>query len=119
MKDFLQINSMFVAPFRGAWIEIKTSTVKVSELGSLPLGERGLKSVKQPIVNRRFKSLPLGERGLKLKVYLIYRCNWKSLPLGERGLKLSCLVVIVYAKSSLPLGERGLKSCTDCCRRAP
>ena len=76
-----------VAPFAGAWIEIRTKCLKLLVRWSLPSRERGLKCswlLKSGMVSA---SLPSRERGLKYPLpNLCQRTRW-SLPSRERGLK--------------------------------
>ena len=98
---------------------------------SLPLRERGLKSVSDPKISARnlvaplagawieiFEeektasdsvSLPLRERGLKSDSKIADPRHVTSLPLRERGLKYSTFFPSFSQKESLPLRERGLK----------
>ena len=57
-----------VAPFTGAWIEIKAEDARVRKLLSLPSRERGLKFDQAHLVGADGASLPSRERGLKLEV---------------------------------------------------
>ena len=55
-----------VAPLVGAWIEISMASAYIGiPSGSLPLWERGLKSVTLVVLFILTESLPLWERGLK------------------------------------------------------
>ena len=56
---------MSVAPFAGAWIEIKKASESVDKLGSLRSPERGLKSLGIHKCLQRDTSLRSPERGLK------------------------------------------------------
>ena len=59
---------------------------------SLPLWERGLKSVISKTKLSPISSLPLWERGLKSDVGVPFKtANSTSLPLWERGLKFTAL----------------------------
>ena len=58
--------SASVAPFAGAWIEIMTDIYLLHTLLSLPSRERGLKYFKGTATAAYDSSLPSRERGLKL-----------------------------------------------------
>ena len=61
------IRQTTVAPFTGAWIEIRRAgRVPVRSCVSLPSRERGLKFGDTPLVAYLDRSLPSRERGLKL-----------------------------------------------------
>ena len=118
-----------VAPLAGAWIEIVAGkTGSALPTLSLPLRERGLKSIRPGSMPRLTLSLPLRERGLKLQPGC--RCSssprvaplagaWiemagievncpeleTSLPLRERGLKFWCSCIILWIKSRSPCGS--------------
>ena len=58
---------LIVAPFSGAWIEISTASyVFANTSGSLPSRERGLKYLRQLLGEGFLASLPSRERELKL-----------------------------------------------------
>ena len=54
-----------VAPYAGAWIEIRILIVVALVLPSLPTRERGLKWHRLAKGEKNFESLPTRERGLK------------------------------------------------------
>ena len=54
-----------VAPFTGAWIEIRRCVVGLCSPTSLPSRERGLKSTWSVEPSAKGRSLPSRERGLK------------------------------------------------------
>ena len=76
-----------VAPFAGAWIEIRKSNAFSCPSSSLPSRERGLKCqcIKRCGVHE--VSLPSRERGLKCTQGKGVNNLWASLPSRERGLK--------------------------------
>ena len=76
-----------VAPFAGAWIEMPKCKNTIRELKSLPSRERGLKYVTPFVYVRYSKSLPSRERGLKLYRHRKKHGKIESLPSRERGLK--------------------------------
>ena len=82
-----------VAPFAGAWIEIRCMSAASRSTWSLPSRERGLKFEKCTFEQVPKKSLPSRERGLKFRRA---RCCLKrhraSLPSRERGLKCRCKI---------------------------
>ena len=100
-----------VAPFTGAWIEILFSKeVNYDIKGRSLYGsvDWNPKTIVQDIL--KDLSLPLRERGLK-SVRTIE--DWEageSLPLRERGLKYHGQARLSVEAWSLPLRERGLKS---------
>ena len=55
-----------VAPYVGAWIEMTISGVSIAAHMSLPMWERGLKSIVLRQADPFLMSLPMWERGLKL-----------------------------------------------------
>ena len=77
-----------VAPFAGAWIEIRSRYRTGRLSGSLPSRERGLKFLKFSHKAEIVRSLPSRERGLKWKLASGFDSDWGSLPSRERGLKL-------------------------------
>ena len=77
-----------VAPLAGAWIEISSyGEAGMNVAWSLPLRERGLKSLYDYQEEAVKASLPLRERGLKLSPWTLSKGGIMSLPLRERGLK--------------------------------
>ena len=65
-----------VAPFAGAWIEIRIdSSASHFPASSLPSRERGLKYSCSPFFFLRFRSLPSRERGLKLMLFYNILCT--------------------------------------------
>ena len=78
---------VWVAPLVGAWIEIYDFPLIISDFGSLPLWERGLKCWVTVRALKEWVSLPLWERGLKFAAVEIVDWSFVSLPLWERGLK--------------------------------
>ena len=67
-----------VAPFAGAWIEMKIQEHQMDKNEmSLPSRERGLKCKTAPLSHRLDQSLPSRERGLKLPPAqgLFFRCK--------------------------------------------
>jgi len=69
-----------VAPRAGAWIEIVKFAFNLAELKSLPVRERGLKSLCLWILFRQSKSLPVRERGLKLPCQLLSNIRLSVAP---------------------------------------
>ena len=61
----LLVSRRQVAPFTGAWIEIRFPPPQTTCQGSLPSRERGLKFPLRDQRQRAYMSLPSRERGLK------------------------------------------------------
>ncbi len=76
-----------VAPFTGAWIEIDSEWQYQTRCASLPSRERGLKFEDPKPVKRLHESLPSRERGLKCESWRTLHAGGQSLPSRERGLK--------------------------------
>ena len=86
--NFIMSDAFIVAPFVGAWIEIRLiPSNKRLRQGSLPSWERGLKSDNADLLRIPFASLPSWERGLKFTPSSCAPIGVESLPSWERGLK--------------------------------
>ena len=124
---------LFVAPFAGAWIEIRMPWTRLQGRQSLPSRERGLKYLSYTSTYLTRQSLPSRERGLKSVIVdttaktelgrsLRGSVDWnsnqynkchkyhKSLPSRERGLKWWRIILNSGFLWSLPSWECGLKS---------
>ena len=86
-----QRTSFSVAPFTGAWIEIMKYLLHICRIRSLPSRERGLKSACRWYGQGRRRSLPSRERGLKSVLCGRPWPTSRSLPSRERGLKYALL----------------------------
>ena len=99
-----------VAPLVGAWIEIRPFLLMLSlHRTSLPLWERGLKSLSLRRKICAFGSLPLWERGLKSCPRTCPRQNAPVAPLVGAWIEISWALRRISGLESLPLRERGLK----------
>ena len=120
-----------VAPFAGAWIEIRKSGSTSFLTPSLPSRERGLKfEVPQLVVGRdliapfagawieitlllnsccSFPVAPFAGAWIEIRVLLLGQLSGGSLPSRERGLKCLVMRSKTYLDRSLPSRERGLK----------
>ena len=76
-----------VAPFTGAWVEIKISSCRIRRILSLPSRKRGLKLIGPVPIYCQNRSLPSRERGLKYFARTPRPDRAQSLPSRERGLK--------------------------------
>ena len=91
-----------VAPFAGAWIEMKKWLHGKLMLQSLPSRERGLKSPIENDNSGKLSSLPSRERGLKFTHRLLPLLLNQSLPSRERGLKLINVLQFDYVFAVAP-----------------
>ena len=86
-----------VAPYTGAWIEIKKFCHHHLQTPSLPTRERGLKSSRYSCDRRLLDVAPY--TGAWIEMYLmshIERDESGSLPTRERGLKYNGLQIFIY-----------------------
>ena len=98
-----------VAPFTGAWIEISATMACPASCPSLPSRERGLKYQTLDTARITLASLPSRERGLKSDCMVQGHRRRRSLPSRERGLKYRMRRWGPRWCQSLPSRERGLK----------
>ena len=85
------ITSNMVAPLAGAWIEINGYFVFNEKSNmSLPLRERGLKSIQKDSGLTTYESLPLRERGLKSKGRKVYQRISIVAPLAGAWIEIVC-----------------------------
>ena len=99
-----------VAPFTGAWIEIRCSLCISNSGASRSLhGGVDWNKLDQEKTNCNNQSLPSRGRGLKLWTKTVWTYTDKSLPSRGRGLKLERLRDELNKKMSLPSRGRGLK----------
>ena len=99
-----------VAPYAGAWIEIRICPRKAFRERSLPMRERGLKSYNAIFSPSLTQSLPMRERGLKY--FKRDRCSQPApvAPYAGAWIEISILRLRESnAALSLPMRERGLK----------
>ena len=105
--NLITCERIFVAPFAGAWIEIRETQKGTNMKKSLPSRERGLKSllVYQDYLN--FVSLPSRERGLK--------CLWwlSCVPRHSRSLRGSVDWNIIIVAVFVVLPCRSLRGSVD------
>ena len=76
-----------VAPFTGAWIEIRHPLKPYRSGQVAPFTGAWIEIVKEREARLRAKSLPSRERGLKLNFIVLWLNKRESLPSRERGLK--------------------------------
>ena len=79
--------SRVVAPFAGAWIEIFAQLLRL--IGGLvaPFAGAWIEILEQIDIEQVKASLPSRERGLKYKLVILVNAGLLSLPSRERGLK--------------------------------
>ena len=101
-----------VAPYAGAWIEILVIKPQ-REKGkrSLPTRERGLKLLKELLVDKAGASLPTRERGLKFLHPRDSCIPPESLPTRERGLKFLYPTLIPAPASVAPYAGAWIEIC--------
>ena len=95
-----------VAPRVGAWIEISLFLrAPAVRMRSLPVWERGLKSLELNWGPENEVSLPVWERGLKYNYRLRLRYLIPSLPVWERGLKFFAIFPTALFLCRSPCGS--------------
>ena len=99
-----------VAPFAGAWIEIRKTGQKTIPRRSLPSRERGLKCSPQVSFRVTVLVAPFAGAWIEIENPKNVEVKARSLPSRERGLKLHGRMRILAHLQSLPSRERGLKS---------
>ena len=99
-----------VAPFTGAWIEIPCSISFARVIMSLPSRERGLKFWLRPRCGCGPWSLPSRERGLKFVASRLAARDAQVAPFTGAWIEIDqTLLDYVVSSESLPSRERGLK----------
>ena len=98
-----------VAPFAGAWIEIRVYRLPCGEPTSLPSRERGLKSVSRIISHSLFTVAPFA--GAWIEIRYSNRMNRTNLvaPFAGAWIEITTRRIMVRRSMSLPSRERGLK----------
>ena len=81
------LNDELVAPLVGAWIEITIPACTDNGIKSLPLWERGLKSIKSHHLPGYALVAPLVGAWIEIEEDIEKLAYLLSLPLWERGLK--------------------------------
>ena len=106
----LVLSNDAVAPFTGAWIEIsKVRYALRASTPSLPSRERGLKCPKGEPLPKQELVAPFTGAWIEIVKLTSLIPFLLSLPSRERGLKLRFYGCSVILNTSLPSRERGLK----------
>ena len=92
----MELVTILVAPFAGAWIEIRNKSIMHPAENVAPFAGAWIEMPKCKNTIRELKSLPSRERGLKYVTPFVYVRYSKSLPSRERGLKYMQMVLIMY-----------------------
>ena len=98
-----------VAPLVGAWIEIVSSSISVSGMPSLPLWERGLKSLFAVVSGLDTFVAPLVGAWIEIPSLILTLLFVIVAPLVGAWIEISLSSLSFCTRSSLPLWERGLK----------